>query len=82
MLGTTQENVAKQFTAATGRLKNQGQVSKALKNVREWKEAGNKIPDISEVTSLRPKGVDPAKLDLGAPLEHRPPDQREKAGEE
>ena len=66
------EKMTEQGTPAT-----QGQVSKWLKAVDAWLEAGGIKPTLEELHE-QPKGIDPAKLDMGARQDGRTPRQRDK----
>ncbi len=66
------EKMTKQGTPAT-----QGQVSRWLKAVDAWLEAGGIKPTLEELHE-QPKGIDPAKLDMGARQDGRTPRQRDK----
>jgi hypothetical protein len=66
------ETMTEQGTPAT-----QGQVSKWLKAVDAWLEAGG-IRQTIEQLHEQPKSIDPAKLDMGARQDGRTPAQRDK----
>jgi hypothetical protein len=59
-----------------GRPVDQGTISRWLKKVRTWLEAGNVLPDHLEVSRSTPKPIDPERLDLGRRRDGLTPRQR------
>jgi hypothetical protein len=55
-----------------GRKVDQGTISRCLKQVRDWIEAGNVLPSLPEPPSAKPKPMDPGSIELGPNREHRP----------
>jgi len=70
--GMKQDDIASQLG------KSQKTISAWTKQVKEWCEAGNPLPD-SEAVSRKIQALDPAVLELGAQIEGRTPRQRNKA---
>jgi hypothetical protein len=56
----------------------QGTISRMLKQVKEWIQAGNVLPGLSEPLNSKPTPMDPERIDLGANKEHRPERQRQR----
>ncbi len=58
----------------------QGNISKWIATVKQWRDAGNKMPEIPRTESLntKPMAMDPEKIDLGPRADHRTPAQIEK----
>jgi hypothetical protein len=61
-----------------GRKVEQGTISRWLKQVKGWVEAGNVLPQIREPLNSKPTAMDAERIDLGANLEHRPKYQRKR----
>jgi hypothetical protein len=61
--GWDQATVARKLSEELGRPINQGQVSRWVKQVREWREAGNPFPEGIYTPKTIP--TDPSKLDKG-----------------
>ncbi len=80
--GPKQEALAKLMTKELKRNITQGQVSRWLKHVREWNEAGNVPPDLPKPLREKPKDFDPANIDLGARLDHRTERQRDRRSDD
>jgi hypothetical protein len=59
-----------------GRKIDQGTVSRSIKRVEEWIEAGNVLPDLSEPLDSKPSAMDPSQIDLGARQDGRGKRQR------
>jgi hypothetical protein len=77
--GYSQEKIAKLFLEFRHVSRDQGTVCRMIARVDEWHAAGGIAPPITEVVSdRRAQPMDPAKLDLGANKERRPPRQRNK----
>ena len=75
-LGQKQEDIAKSFEVRYGHLMDQGTVSKYLKQVRAWVEAGNILPP-EEQSTVKPKiHANSPAIDLGANITGRTPRQR------
>jgi hypothetical protein len=76
--GKTQTNLAEDpaLMKMLNRKVSQGTVSRWLKQVKEWLEAGNVLPNLPDSLNSKPTAMDPARIDLGANLEHRPKHQR------
>jgi hypothetical protein len=73
--GERQKDLAATLERELGQLIGQGQISRWLRSVREWNEAGGTAPDLQSLrTKLRP--IDPALIDMGRHQEGRPPRQR------
>jgi hypothetical protein len=79
--GSSQAEVAEMYKANTGIPMTQGQVSRAIAEVKRWTDAGNTLPNI-ELPPARPQAVDPKKLDLGANQDGRTKRQRGKFDDE
>jgi hypothetical protein len=80
--GGTQDEIAKRFTEITHLPMSQGQVSRALANVKAWKEAGQAEPIPSDLHPLIYHTVDPRILDLGARVDSHTPRQRDRSSSE
>jgi len=77
--GKTQKALAEQLTEELRRPVNQGTVSRWLKQVKAWLEAGNVLPDLTTTTRTRkPRPLDPEKIDLGERQDGRANHQRER----
>jgi hypothetical protein len=59
-----------------GRPLNQGTISRMLKRVSNWIEAGNPIPGLPEPLTSKPSSMDPERIDLGKRLDGRAKHQR------
>jgi hypothetical protein len=75
--GKAQQQIAELLSTS------QGTVSKWIKHVKRWRDAGNKMPEIPRTEPLdsKPTAMDPAKLDLGPRPDHRPEGQQAKLAE-
>ncbi len=80
--GQGQARIAELFRKATGRPMSQGQVSRHLKWVKDWLDAGNHCPELAPLAVRKITPVDPAELDKGARRDGRTPRQRKKADDE
>jgi hypothetical protein len=60
----------------------QGQISRWVKQVAEWIEAGNVLPDLPQVPHRRARAVDPEVIDMGEREDHRTRRQREKKSDD
>jgi hypothetical protein len=54
-----------------GKKVTQGVVSRWLREVAAWIDAGNILPNVEEETATKPTATDPSRLDLGAREERR-----------
>jgi hypothetical protein len=72
--GKSQADMAKdtKLMKLLGRSMSQGTISRALRRVKSWLEAGNSLPDLAK----KPMPMDPERLELGRNPEHRTPRQR------
>jgi hypothetical protein len=61
-----------------GRKVDQGTISRMLRKVKDWIEAGNVLPDLSEPLESKPTPMDPERIDLGQNRERRPKHQRKR----
>jgi hypothetical protein len=59
-----------------GRKVHQATISRYLKQVRKWMEAGNIVPETSESLNSQPKPMDPERIDLGKRQDGRTERQR------
>lgn len=78
---STQKELAK---VLLGSSKKQGQLSKLLKKVQKYLEAGGVAPALTTDKGSGPlnlKVVDPSKIDMGRPTDGRSPAQRQKSKE-
>ena len=75
--GKTQQQIAEILLESATR---QGTISRWIAGVKRWRDAGNKMPEITKVEPLhgKPAAIDPAKLDLGPRADHRPEHTRAK----
>lgn len=69
-LGWTQTNIAETITKELGRYIHQGQVSRWIKQVKEWIEDGNILPDMPKPAPITQHTMDPADIDMGARRDH------------
>ena len=76
--GNTQTELAKNLTTELKRPVNQGAVSRWIRQVRDWLEAGNVLPDLTANAAKKPTTMDPERIDLGPNREHRPQHQRKR----
>jgi len=59
---------------------NQGQVSRWIKDAKEYINAGNVLPDLEVMN--KPQSIDPTVIDMGARSDGRAPRQREKRSDD
>jgi hypothetical protein len=59
-----------------GKKVDQATISRYLKQVRKWIEAGNLMPETSQAQNSQPKSMDPERLDLGKRQDGRTERQR------
>ena len=71
----TQQQIADEMVRQ-GTPASQGQVSKWLAAVEEYRKAGGLLPTLDELNKLDTDTVDPAIIDMGARLDGRTPRQR------
>jgi hypothetical protein len=76
VVGGTQAAIAEQLAKQWHRPVSQGRVSVMLKQVREWLEAGNILPDLTAPSRHRVVVMGPRQIDLGANQERRAKHQR------
>ncbi len=72
---SNQTELAKKMTQ-NGVPTNQGQVSKWLKQVKDYMEAGGVLPELPMMD--KPTAIDPSKIDMGKRQDGRTPHQRER----
>jgi len=77
--GKSQIELARLLESEFKRNVSQGQVSRWLRDVKKWIEAGKVLPDIHGTHSNKPMPMDPAKIDLGPNREGRTKRQRRRA---
>jgi hypothetical protein len=75
--GKTQKEIAARLSPQLARPVTQGQVSRWLKEVRDWLEAGNVLPDLFTPVS-RPHAQDPRVLEMGPRLDRLTSRQRQR----
>src|SRR5262249_825089 len=63
--GEKQEELAARMTNGLKHPISQGQVSRWLKQVRDWLKAGNVLPDLPNALDKKPMPMDPERIDLG-----------------
>jgi hypothetical protein len=61
-----------------GHAVDQGTISRWLKQVKEWLEAGNVLPDLSESLDSKPSPMDPKWIELGERQDGRASRQRDR----
>ncbi|HTU19229.1 MAG TPA: hypothetical protein VMG10_14305 [Gemmataceae bacterium] len=76
VIGGTQTELAEILTENLGRPITQGQVSRWLKAMKDWLEAGNVLPDLSASALPKPMPMDPERIDLGLRQDGRTERQR------
>jgi hypothetical protein len=83
LTGKTQTELADdpRLMKELGRKVGQGTISRWLKRVARWIEAGNAPSPLSESHEAKPTTMDPEKIDLGPNREHRPERQRNRRSE-
>jgi len=69
--GLTQECIAGQLDVS------QKTISEWTREVKDWCEAGNPLPDVDTI-DLKIQSLDPAVIELGAQIENRTPRQRKR----
>ena len=70
-----QQDIADRMSKELRRKVHQGEVSRWLKEVDEYRKAGGIFPDLPGLSG-KPQSVDPAVLELGERVDHRTPRQR------
>jgi hypothetical protein len=76
VIGGTQTNLAARLSEELGRPITQGAVSRWLKDVKAWLEAGNVLPDLTTIRNTKPMPMDPERIDLGERRDGRAKRQR------
>jgi hypothetical protein len=79
--GSTQVEIAKALTKAFRVPAEQNQVSRWIKQVRRYVEAGNVLPEPPR-TAKPAKSIDPKRLDLGPRTDHTTPRQRQRESDD
>jgi hypothetical protein len=79
VVGGTRTALAGQLSERLGRPITQGQVSKWLKLVKEWVEAGGILPALEPATRKKPIAMDPGKIELGPRKDGRTERQRDRS---
>jgi hypothetical protein len=74
--GEKQEELAQRLMEPLKRKVGQGTISRWLKQVKEWIEAGNVLPDLSEPLDSKPTPMDPERIELGERQDGRARHQR------
>lgn len=74
----TQTKLAEVLTAQLKRPVKQGTVSRWIKQVKKWLQAGNILPDLSETRLCKPVPIDPERIDLGERQDGRAKRQRDR----
>lgn len=74
--GKSQTEVAKIFAKESGVPIEQGTVSRWIRLVKDWLQAGNKMPVLPPLPDRPSKTMDPSKLDNGQRCDGRTPRQR------
>ena len=80
--GMTQTKLSERMTKELNRPISQGQVSRWIKQVKEWIAAGNVLPGLPVSKRENPASFDPRTLELGARRDHRTPRQRDRRSED
>lgn len=82
--GLTQPKAAEMLTEATGEPWGQSRVSRRVKAVKDWIEAGNSVPTIESLppSSRRTITVDPSILDIGERMDGRTVRQRQRRSDD
>jgi hypothetical protein len=75
--GQTQEELARLYTQEK-RPVDQGTVSRWIRQVKKWLEAGNVLPDLTAARDRKPMPMDAARIDLGPNREGRSAGQKKR----
>jgi hypothetical protein len=81
-MGMNQTEIAKRLAEEFGRPIDQGTVSRWIKWVVTWIEAGNVLPDLPNPDRKQPKPMDPERLDLGPRADGLTKRQRERRSDD
>jgi hypothetical protein len=76
LTGQTQTELAEQLTKELKRPIDQGTVSRWLRQVKVWLEAGNVLPDLTATPGTKPMPMDPERIELGERRDGRAKHQR------
>jgi hypothetical protein len=77
LVGISKQGDIAEMMTTRGVSATQGQVSKWLAAVEEWRRAGGLMPEVGDLDS-EPQSVDPDILDMGARRDGRTPRQRDR----
>jgi hypothetical protein len=77
LVGISKQGDIAEMMTTQGVSATQGQVSKWLAAVEEWRQAGGLMPDVGTLEN-EPQSVDPDILDMGARRDGRTPRQRDR----